>query len=296
MPIDWFTVTAQALNFIVLVWLLKRFLYGPILQAVDARETRVAAELADAAQKQAEALHERDDFAHKNAEFDQQREAQLAQVQVQASDEHRRLLDTARADAAAWTAKRLASLRAEAQQQGQVIRAQVQQEVFAIARKILQDLASDGLEQRVCAAFVEQLGQVDAAQRDALVTALDSDGAPIQLRSAFTLAAPQRAAVEAALRTALARDVPVRYSCNPELVSGIELLGDGYRIGWNIDDYLDAMEQQLAHHLQQQTEATDDAAPAQAAPAPVTPPAPQQPPAAAAPSAGASTPSDTPAR
>jgi F-type H+-transporting ATPase subunit b len=296
MPIDWFTVTAQALNFIVLVWLLKRFLYGPILQAVDAREKRVAAELADAAQKQAQALKERDDFAHKNAEFDQQRAAQLAQAQAQASEEHRRLLDKARADAVAWSAKRLASLRAEAQQQGQVIRAQVQQEVFAIARKTLQDLASDGLEQRVCAVFAEQLRHIDAAQRDAVGTALDAGGAPIQVRSAFTLAAPQRDAVEAALRAALARDVPVRYSSNPDLVSGIELLGDGYRIGWNINDYLDAMEQKVAHHLQQLTEATDDPGLVHAAPASVTPPAPQQPPAAATPGADASTPSRTPAR
>ena len=48
MLIDWFTVGAQALNFIILVWLLKRFLYKPILNAVDAREKRIAAELADA--------------------------------------------------------------------------------------------------------------------------------------------------------------------------------------------------------------------------------------------------------
>ena len=47
MPIDWFTVAAQALNFGALVWLLKRFLYGPILQAVDAREKRIADELAE---------------------------------------------------------------------------------------------------------------------------------------------------------------------------------------------------------------------------------------------------------
>lgn len=301
MPIDWFTVTAQALNFIVLVWLLKRFLYGPILQAVDAREKRVAAELADAAAKQAQALHERDDFAHKNAEFDQQREAQLAQVQVQASDEHSRLLEKARADALAWSAKRLASLRAEAQQQGQLIRSQVQQEVFAIARKTLQDLASDGLEQRVCAVFAEQLRHMDAAQHDALVKALDSGGAPIQVRSAFALAQPQRDALEAALREALARDVPLHYSCNPELVSGIELLGDGYKIGWNINDYLDAMEEALAQHLRQLTEPTGDAgpkqaAPTQAAPVPVTATAQQEPPAAAAPSEGASTPTVTPER
>jgi F-type H+-transporting ATPase subunit b len=55
MLIDWFTVGAQAINFIILVWLLKRFLYKPILDAVDAREKRVATELADADAKKAEA-------------------------------------------------------------------------------------------------------------------------------------------------------------------------------------------------------------------------------------------------
>jgi F-type H+-transporting ATPase subunit b len=44
MLIDWFTVGAQALNFLILVWLLKRFLYKPILDAIDAREKRIAAD------------------------------------------------------------------------------------------------------------------------------------------------------------------------------------------------------------------------------------------------------------
>ena len=78
MLIDWFTVGAQALNFIILVWLLKRFLYKPILNTVDAREKRIAAELADADAKKAEAQKERDDYQHKNEEFDQQRAALLS--------------------------------------------------------------------------------------------------------------------------------------------------------------------------------------------------------------------------
>ncbi len=51
MLIDWFTVGAQALNFVILVWLMKRFLYKPILDAIDAREKRIATELADAGRK-----------------------------------------------------------------------------------------------------------------------------------------------------------------------------------------------------------------------------------------------------
>ncbi len=55
MLIDWFTVGAQVVNFAILVWLLKRFLYKPIIDAIDAREKRIALALADADAKTAEA-------------------------------------------------------------------------------------------------------------------------------------------------------------------------------------------------------------------------------------------------
>src|SRR5580658_6185441 len=96
MLIDWFTVGAQALNFLILVWLMKRFLYQPILDAIDAREKRIAAELADAAAKQAEAQKQRDEFEHKNTEFEQQRAALLAKTTDEAKVERQRLFDEAR--------------------------------------------------------------------------------------------------------------------------------------------------------------------------------------------------------
>ena len=65
MLLDWFTVGAQTLNFLVLVWLMKRVLYKPILDAIDAREKRIALALADAAAKKAEAQKERDEFQKK---------------------------------------------------------------------------------------------------------------------------------------------------------------------------------------------------------------------------------------
>ena len=80
MLIDWFTVGAQVINFVILVWLMKRFLYKPILNAIDAREQRIAAELADAEAKRAEAQKERDEFEHKNEDFDRQRAGRLQQA------------------------------------------------------------------------------------------------------------------------------------------------------------------------------------------------------------------------
>ena len=122
MLIDWFTVGAQALNFIILVWLLKRFLYKPILNAVDAREKRIAAELADADAKRAEAQKERDEFQHKNEEFDQQRAALLAKTTDEAKAERQRLFDDARKAADVLSAKRRETLRSEARNLNQAIR------------------------------------------------------------------------------------------------------------------------------------------------------------------------------
>jgi len=73
MLIDWFTVGAQVLNFVVLIWLLRRFLYQPVLNAIAAREKRIADQIADAAAKEAQAATERKTFEDKNTAFDQQR-------------------------------------------------------------------------------------------------------------------------------------------------------------------------------------------------------------------------------
>ena len=66
MLIDWFTVAAQALNFLILVWLMKRYLYQPILNAIASREQLISGELKDADTKKAEAQKERENFEHKN--------------------------------------------------------------------------------------------------------------------------------------------------------------------------------------------------------------------------------------
>src|SRR5271169_4300500 len=168
MLIDWFTVGAQALNFIILVWLLKRFLYKPILHAVDAREQRIAAELADADAKKAEAQKERDEFQHKNEEFDQQRAALLSKATDEANAERQRLLDEARKAADALSAKRQESLKADANNLNEAIGRKTQQEVFAIARKALTDLATTSLEERLGEVFTRRLREMNGNAKERL--------------------------------------------------------------------------------------------------------------------------------
>lgn len=255
MLIDWFTVGAQALNFLILVWLLKRFLYQPILHAIDEREKRIAAELADAAAKKIEAQKERDDFQHKNEEFDQQRASLLSKATDEAKAERQRLLDEARKAADTLSAKRLETFRNDAEQLNQAVRRRTVQEVFAIARKALTDLAEASLEERMSAVFTNRLRALNGESKEALAAAVKNSPGPILVRSAFELPAEQRAAIQRTLNETFSADIQIRFEAAPDVISGIELTANGQKVAWSIADYLSSLEKGVGELLTERSKA-----------------------------------------
>jgi F-type H+-transporting ATPase subunit b len=251
MLIDWFTVGAQALNFLILVWLMKRFLYKPILHAIDEREKRIATELANADKKKAEAQKESDEFKHKNEEFDQQRAALLSKATAEAQAERQRLFDEARKAADALSAKRHETLRNDAHNLNQAIRRRTQQEVFAIARKALTDLATTSLEERLGEVFTRRLREMDGHAKEGLGEALKTASEPALVCSAFDLPAEQRAVIQNALNETFSAEIHIRFETAPDLISGIELTTNGQKVAWSIADYLTSLEKGVAELLKE---------------------------------------------
>jgi len=249
MLINWFTVIAQAINFLILVWLLKRFLYKPILHAIDEREKGIATQLAQAEAKKAEAQRDRDDFQHKNEAFDQERAALLKKATDEAKAERQRLLDEARKDADLLRAKRQDALRNEQRNLSQEIIRWTQKEVFAITRKTLADLASTSLEERIGDVFVHRVRALTGAAKEQLATAFKTSNHTVSVHSAFDLPPAQRAAIESAMKETFAPDAHVQFETAPELVSGIELSTNGQKIAWSIADYLSTLEKSAGELL-----------------------------------------------
>ena len=254
MLIDWFTVAAQALNFIILVALLKRFLYRPILAALDAREQKIAAELADAAHQKAAAIVERDQFQQKNGQFDQQRKELFDQAVQAANTERLRLFAEARSAAESFQASYRATLQNDAQNLNQAISLQTHQEVFAIVRQVLTDLASANFEDQLIQMFINRLQALDNTAKTSLLAAISSVDALV-VRSAFALSASQRTAIKQALDTCLITPVTIRFETAPELISGIELVANGWKIAWSIADYIASLEQCVGKLLNDNSQA-----------------------------------------
>jgi len=251
MLLDWFTIGAQALNFLILVWLMKRFLYKPILNAIDAREKLIAKELADADAKKTEAQKERDEFQKKNEEFDQQRAALLTKATDEAKAERLRLLEDARKAADALSAKRQESLVNDARNLNQAISRLTQKEVFAITRKALTDLATTSLEERMGEVFDRRLRELNGQAKTVLGEALKKNSEPALIRSTFDLPEAQRAAIQNALNETFSAEIHIRFETSPDLVSGIELSANGQKVGWTIADYLSSLEKGVGELLKE---------------------------------------------
>jgi F-type H+-transporting ATPase subunit b len=247
--IDWFTVVAQALNFLILVWLLKRYLYQPVLDAISARERRIAMQLTDAAAKEAAAATERAEFERKNTEFDAQRAALLAKASEEAKVELQRLLEEARKQAAELGARLETAVRNEQQMMNAEITRRTRGEVFAIARKTLADLATTSLEDSMVQGFIERIRSLSAADRKVLAAAMEAAPGASVVRSAFELPAPRRAAIEQAVGEICGAAARVSYETVPDLIGGVELSANGRKLAWSIEDYLSALEKSVGEIL-----------------------------------------------
>ncbi|MGB9927585.1 MAG: F0F1 ATP synthase subunit B [Methanosarcina sp.] len=259
MLIDWFTIIAQALNFLILAWLLKRFLYRPVLNALDEREKLIASELADAAEKEAEAQKEREELKRKNEEIDQQRIALLNKAREEANLERSRLLEAARKAATDLNLKLQENLRNDRRSLNQAIRKRTQQEIFAISRKALAELADSSLEERMVRKFIQKLQRLSKEEKAQLLSGFNSSFNSLStssntalIRSAFELPDSQRTDFEKIIKETFGKEVQTKFETSADLVSGIELILNGQKMAWSIEDYLAALEKSIDELVTQQ--------------------------------------------
>lgn len=239
MLIDWFTVAAQLLNFLVLVWLMKRYLYQPVLAAIAAREQHIAASLAEAA-AHLDAAQKRDtELAARSTAFDRERAALLADAVLAAQTQNAALLEQGKTADAAQRVQAAAALGAEQARVCAAVTLQVRDTVLAAVRHALSDLADAPLEAAMVATFMRKLAQLGAPERAMLATAAAADPASADVRSAFAMDAQQQAALSTALAGCGVDPAALHFTHAPGLVCGIELRLAGWSLAWNLDQYLD---------------------------------------------------------
>lgn len=249
MLIDWFTVVAQIFNFLVLVYLLKRFLYKPVIRAMDERERRIAAGLEEAERREHEARQELHRYEEKNREIDSQREALTNQIKEEVESQRKELMSTARHQVDTVRNNWYQAVEREKQAFLEALRERTSKETCAVARRALKDLGNAELEHAVVRVFIERLRSLDEGKRRALVESAIQSKREVTVTSAFEIPQETSREIEEVLGQHITGPMDLHFETSPDVICGIELRTHGRKVAWSVKDYLEGLETVLGEIL-----------------------------------------------
>lgn len=240
MQISWSTFVLEIVNFLVLVWILQRFLYRPVLDVIARRRARVQKTLQDARalREEAEGLRQRYEgrLAEWSAEKQQAADALSREIEAERSERLRALTEQlAREKEQAELTERHRRAAAEQQMQTRAL-----EQAAHFATRLLERASGPEVEARLAATALAELERLPAEQR----ARLDLDAAgPVRVASAFALPVELRAALERALAALMGREVAVEFAVDAALLAGLRIEIGTKTIAFNLADELEGFVQ-----------------------------------------------------
>lgn len=250
MRIDWFTFVAQVLNFLVLVLLLRRFLYRPVIAAIDARRGEIRGRLREAAEERRRAEEEAASVREEKVALERERAERLARMETEVEEVRRELLEEVREEVEEARSGWRRTLERERESFLAELRERSRRRIYDAVRRALADLADESLEGRATDVFLTGLREMDEVDRDALRDASRRAGEELLVRSRFEVPEERRERVTATVREVVGPGASVRFETSPEVAWGIELRAGDHKVGWSVESYVADLEEEAAELLE----------------------------------------------
>lgn len=252
MLIDWFTVIAQIVNFLVLVGLLKYFLYDRILKAMDKREEKIQERLDEAKSKKSEAELAQEQYEDKKRELEEHKREMLEEARKEAESKKQDLIDEARDQADQARKQWLASVEREKQAFLHELRLKIGQQAVSLARKALKDLADEDLNSKVIERFIREIRNLRDDQIEKIKKAMDERSRSITVKTSNPIDHDQRDTLENELTKLLGQDLQVRFEESDELICGAALSIPGHKVAWSLEGYLKTLDESVTRMIESQ--------------------------------------------
>ncbi|MDG4649739.1 F0F1 ATP synthase subunit delta [Roseibacterium sp. SDUM158017] len=245
MQIDWLTVAAQIVNFLVLVWLLQRFLYRPITNAMRRREDRIEARLAEARETRAKAEDEARRLERREADLKAEREAIVQGARDEAEALRARLEDEIRAETEDRRDAWLDQLDHERANIVASLRKQAGRKVLRVAGRILSDYGDADIAERAAANFAQRLEGLDPDTRQKLCEAAAGGDRTALVQTGVAIESAAKARITRAIHEALSTGIDVDYHEDADMILGVRLTIGDHTVEWSAKRYLDRLEAEL---------------------------------------------------
>jgi len=223
MQIDTTTFILQLVNFAVLVWLLQRFLYRPVLAAIDRRRAAVEKTMSEARDLRAQAEHLRAGYETQLADWERERvrargalESELAALRAKGLADVAQSVERERDRHAALAAKRETDWKRETEQQAL-------DQATAFAARLLERVADGALDERLAGVLAEDLASWPTERIAPLAEAARAAGGRVSVASAHALPESARARLAQALAARLGVECRPDYAVDAKLLGGVSV-------------------------------------------------------------------------
>ena len=242
MLIDWFTVFAQIINFLVLIFLLKRFLYGPITRAMEERKKKIATaiEQADNAKKKAKQYSE--ELALEKQNFLEAKEQKLAEVRKEIRKKQDKKLKEARLEVENLRQTWMNQLTEDKAAFLRNLKVEVTSQVMRIGEKVLRDLANEKLERQIITVFLKKVSKDDFFQSQAI-------SGKLLIQSGFKLDNEQSEFIGRQLSECFKEAQTIQFQVIEEIGIGIRIKAGDQKVEWNLTNYLGGLEKEIFSNL-----------------------------------------------
>ncbi len=248
MELNWSTFVLEIINFLILVWILKRFFYQPVLNVIARRRAGIEKTRADARQLQDEAQALRSQYENRLAEWDRERRAAREQLAKEIEAERVQRLQTLASDlaqekerSAIVEQRRLDNLKRQLEQTALTQGAQ-------FATRLMMLAAEPPLQEKLIELLLQQLETLPAPQLEDLRSGVGAAPDGIRVTSAFALDKAARERLEQALGACLGMQLPLEYKVDPELLAGVRITVGAWVLQANVKDELAGFAR-LAHDI-----------------------------------------------
>ena len=242
MLINWFTVSAQIINFLILIFLLKRFLYGPITKAMEERKKKIATaiEQADNAKKKAGQYSE--DLAMEKQNFLETKEQKLAEMRKEIREKQDKSLKAARLEVENLRQTWMDQLTEDKAALLHKLKSEITSQVMCIGEKVLRDLANEKLERQIITIFLKKISQ------DNLFKSQTISG-KLLIQSGFKLDNEQSEFIRKQLSEYFQGAQTIQFQVIEEIGIGIRVKAGDRKIEWSLENYLGGLEKEIFSNL-----------------------------------------------
>lgn len=250
MQIDYFTTAAQVVNFALLVFLLKHFLYRPLLKLMDEREMKLISRQKAAEDAKREAQAEAQSYRKKKEELSAEHEELLVKAKEDAKEFRADMMKKARDEIEETKIEWQRDLQRQKDELIGDLRKYSGQQLYAISRRALRDLANEDLERQIMIAFINRLTNLEEPERGTIKEFLKDSEQIITVRSAFKVPEDIQQKIKDALTSHAEADVRVLFEIEDDLISGMVMSAKNVEITWSIAGYLDSLEADFSRWLE----------------------------------------------